>query len=397
MAVEEDRYKVVRLQILDEFTGEPLDYVNVRTNAKSVNMSDGTFLEDVIKTMTTKLNSVIVSEAKTSTLLLEHLNSSLHVDPEIISDAFVGLEYDKTTGVITFIRYDGTRYEWDTMMEKIALDVQFDKATNELVFTMDSGKETRVNVSKLADLYEGKETDTTKTSVAPDNTITVDILEKGIQTKHLSDEVKKFLTDSNDFINKYAEKLEGIEEGANKYILPKTTSEVLGGMKVGPNMKANEDGVVTAANITYGTSKDTAEAVNLYLEVSSIGGPSTDPIPTLETGKSYITSEGNIIKYLSTGLYDYIDATTNYTTLSGLTEEEVTEKLYSGLELIDLDTIAWCHDAERNYAVTASGDGFKYELDRYAFLGYIYTEEYVELINSGTLVDGKSEALESLT
>ena len=41
---DENNLRVVRLQIVDEITGEPLDYVNVRTNAASVNFSNGEFL-----------------------------------------------------------------------------------------------------------------------------------------------------------------------------------------------------------------------------------------------------------------------------------------------------------------------------------------------------------------
>lgn len=41
-------------------------------------------------------------------------------------------------------------------------------------------------------------------------------------------------------------KLDGIEEGANKYTLPKASATVLGGFKVGENLSMSEDGVLSA-------------------------------------------------------------------------------------------------------------------------------------------------------
>lgn len=40
-------------------------------------------------------------------------------------------------------------------------------------------------------------------------------------------------------------KLEGIEEGANKYVLPNATEEVLGGIKVGDGLKISDDGTLS--------------------------------------------------------------------------------------------------------------------------------------------------------
>lgn len=41
-------------------------------------------------------------------------------------------------------------------------------------------------------------------------------------------------------------KLDGIEEGANKYTLPEATATVLGGIKVGENLSISEDGILSA-------------------------------------------------------------------------------------------------------------------------------------------------------
>lgn len=393
MAVAEDKYKVVRLQILDEFTGEPLDYVNVRTNAKSVNLSDGTFVEDVIKSLTTRVNELQVTATKQKLLLENHIdNDGIHVIKNKIDNAITGVEFNELTGVLKFSRYDGTSIEWDTALEKIALDIQFDKTTNEIIFTMINGSEVRVDVKKLADIYGGTTTDTTKTSVSPENKISVDINSDAIKIQHLAKEVRDMLSGSEDFIGEYKDLLDSIEEGANNYTLPVATDTTLGGIIVGENMMI-QDGTISAANIRFGDSIDTSTPVNIFMEVQSIGGPSTDPIPTMENATSYITSEGHIINYIvETMNYTYINTTGN-TTTPGLTKAQVEKRFFNGLELVKRTDITWYHDTEYNYAVTASGIGFCYELEAWLFIRYIDTQDFIALVNSGTLQDGKHPSL----
>lgn len=393
MAVAEDKYKVVRLQILDEFTGEPLDYVNVRTNAKSVNLSDGTFVEDVIKSLTTRVNELQVTATKQKLLIENHIdNDGIHVIKNKIDNAITGVEFNELTGVLKFSRYDGTSIEWDTALEKIALDIQFDKTTNEIIFTMINGSEVRVDVKKLADIYGGTTTDTTKTSVSPENKISVDINSDAIKIQHLAKEVRDMLSGSEDFIGEYKDLLDSIEEGANNYTLPVATDTTLGGIIVGENMMI-QDGTISAANIRFGDSIDTSTPVNIFMEVQSIGGPSTDPIPTMENATSYITSEGHIINYIvETMNYTYINTTGN-TTTPGLTKAQVEKRFFNGLELVKRTDITWYHDTEYNYAVTASGIGFCYELEAWLFIRYIDTQDFIALVNSGTLQDGKHPSL----
>ena len=390
--VNENELRVVRLQIIDEVTGEPLDYVNVKTNAASVNFADGTFLEDAFKTLTAQVNRLQVSETKTRNTLIDHINNGGHVDDTKIANAIIGTQWDANTGVLTFIRYDGTEIEWDTAMEKIALDIEFDNTTNELVFTMVDGAETRVSVQKLVDIYGGVETDYTKVTVSETNEIQVDIKEGGILYANLSEEIKTYLTNSKNFIDTYAEKLEGIEEGANKYELPTATADVLGGIKIGDGLNIDEEGKVSVTNILYGESVDTATPATVFLQVESTGGSSTDEVPTMEAATSYITSEGNIINYDdASSSYEYINNTTDGTSETGLTADEVSAKFVAGLELIKLSDIEWYNDGTYEYAVTDSGDGFKYDAATGLFVEFVDTQTFIDLLNAGTLTEGQYE------
>ena len=52
---------------------------------------------------------------------------------------------------------------------------------------------------------------------------------------------------TNDYTNDDKIKLEGIEENANKYVLPIASSNTLGGIKVGENLTITEDGKLSAS------------------------------------------------------------------------------------------------------------------------------------------------------
>lgn len=374
-----ENYKVIRLQLIDEITGEPLDYVNVRTNAASVNLSDGTFLEDVIKSLVKKTNESQVSEAKLRAALNAHLESNMHVSPETLSGVFNGIRYDKATGIVTFTTYDGEEIEWDTVLEKVALGMEFDDETDEIIFSLESGDTVRINIHKLVDIYEGKETDTTTTEVV-ENKVSVSIKEKAITMTHLAEEIQTYLTNMNEFMKNY-----------KKYELPTAGPDVLGGVKIGDGIEQEDDGTISvpkSSNIKYGETLDGAVQTNLYMQIDSVGGPSTDEVPTMDDGKSYITSEGNIINYdETTSTYTYINAETGVEE-TGLSKDSVESKFINGLELVDQADITWYHNDTNKYAVAGDGNGFIYALDAWTFVDYISTDAFIVLINAGTLQEG---------
>lgn len=61
-----------------------------------------------------------------------------------------------------------------------------------------------------------------------------------ITAKFVEKEIGKGLS-TNDLTNELLQKLNGVEEGANKYTLPQATAEILGGIKVGAGLTINPD------------------------------------------------------------------------------------------------------------------------------------------------------------
>lgn len=98
---------------------------------------------------------------------------------------------------------------------------------------------------------------------------------------------------SNDFTDALLTKLNGIEEGANKYVLPTATGSVLGGVKVGTTL-AIASGVLNMKAVgTAGTY--TKVTVDAYGRVTGHGSLAAGDIPALAISKI-------------TGLQDALDA-----------------------------------------------------------------------------------------
>ena len=65
-----------------------------------------------------------------------------------------------------------------------------------------------------------------------------------IKGKFVGKDGDKVLSDNN-FTDELKTKLEGIENNANKYTLPKATSDTLGGVKVGSGLESADDGTIS--------------------------------------------------------------------------------------------------------------------------------------------------------
>lgn len=87
---------------------------------------------------------------------------------------------------------------------------------------------------------------------------------------------------SNDFTTTEKNKLAGIEEGANKYTLPKASASTLGGVKVGAGLAVSGEGVLSA---TGGGTADAVEWDNV------LNKPETFP-PSTHAHSEYLAVNG---------------------------------------------------------------------------------------------------------
>ena len=81
-------------------------------------------------------------------------------------------------------------------------------------------------------------------------------------------------------------KLNGIATNANNYSLPTASADILGGVKVGNNLRINNEGVLSAANTTYGTATTSANGLMSSSDKSKLDG--------IATGANKITVDSSL-------------------------------------------------------------------------------------------------------
>lgn len=97
---------------------------------------------------------------------------------------------------------------------------------------------------------------------------------KASATSDLAGKVDKVVgkaLSTNDYTTADKNKLAGVEDGANNYILPMATTSTLGGIKVGANLSITSDGILSAVQGSIDTSpfETKANAANTYLSKAS--------------------------------------------------------------------------------------------------------------------------------
>ena len=64
------------------------------------------------------------------------------------------ISLNEENGVFTITFYDNTKKQIDTILEKIAVNFDFDEERQQLIITLDDGTEKRVDLSALITQYE---------------------------------------------------------------------------------------------------------------------------------------------------------------------------------------------------------------------------------------------------
>lgn len=105
-----------------------------------------------------------------------------------LANVFINFEFNEKTGVMTFSRFDGSKVEKDTAMEKIALNCYLEG--DNFVLELADGSKQTVSLSKFIDTYTFKSTDIIRMSVSgkevsadiPDGKIPLEKLEATVMS-----------------------------------------------------------------------------------------------------------------------------------------------------------------------------------------------------------------------
>lgn len=94
-------------------------------------------------------------------------------------------ELDTVTGIITITKYNGSVTTIDTLLEKIAVNFDFDAATQKIIITLDDGTTKEIDLSAFITQYEFLDSDTIGFTVDGAGKVTAIVKEGSIEEKHL--------------------------------------------------------------------------------------------------------------------------------------------------------------------------------------------------------------------
>lgn len=95
------------------------------------------------------------------------------------------IEYDENTGIFKITHYNGASYTIDTLLEKLAINFDYDYKTQQLIITLSDGEIKYVDLSALITQYEFLNSDTIRFTVDNDGKVKAEVIEGSIEEKHL--------------------------------------------------------------------------------------------------------------------------------------------------------------------------------------------------------------------
>lgn len=161
-----------------------------------------------------------------------------------LANVFINFEFNEKTGVMTFSRFDGSKVEKDTAMEKIALNCYLEG--DNFVLELADGSKQTVSLSKFIDTYTFKSTDIIRMSVKgkevsadiPDGKIPLEKLEATVMSA-----IRQYVLDAQT-AKGVAEQAagtaqgwaiggEGFERNNSKYFADQSKRYAVGGVEEG--------------------------------------------------------------------------------------------------------------------------------------------------------------------
>lgn len=95
------------------------------------------------------------------------------------------IEYDEDTGIFKITHYNGASYTIDTLLEKLAINFDYDYQTQRLIIELSDGTVKYVDLSALLTQYEFLDSETVAFTVDSSGKVTAKVKEGSIGEKHL--------------------------------------------------------------------------------------------------------------------------------------------------------------------------------------------------------------------
>lgn len=95
------------------------------------------------------------------------------------------LTFNRANGVFTITYFNGATATIDTMLEKLAVNFDFDESTQQMIITLDDGTQKYVDLSAFIVPLEFIDSDTMAFQLLADGKVTASVKEGSIEEKHL--------------------------------------------------------------------------------------------------------------------------------------------------------------------------------------------------------------------
>lgn len=95
------------------------------------------------------------------------------------------IEYDESTGIFKIIHYNGASYTIDTLLEKLAINFDYDYQLQQLIIELSDGTVKNVDLSALLTQYEFLDSETVAFAVDSSGKVSAQVKEGSIHEKHL--------------------------------------------------------------------------------------------------------------------------------------------------------------------------------------------------------------------
>lgn len=165
------------------------------------------------------------------------------------------VSYDSGTGIFTVKYLNGTSYNLDTKLEKLAVNFTYDYLTQQLIITLDDGTKQYVDLSALITQYEFQDTDTVDLVIDGTGKVSAAVKDGSIHERHLRPD---YLAD----IRVESEKAQASQKDAAASASAAKTSET--------NAKASETSArASASSAASSAEKSEKEAGKAAVSASS--------------------------------------------------------------------------------------------------------------------------------
>jgi hypothetical protein len=102
-----------------------------------------------------------------------------------IATLVADVKYDEVTGIFTVTKKNGSMLTIDTKLEKLAINFEYDKNTEQLIITLDDGTKQYIDLSALITQYEFMDTDTVIFTIDSNGKVSASLKEGSISEEYL--------------------------------------------------------------------------------------------------------------------------------------------------------------------------------------------------------------------